>query len=191
MSTPQTETRPAGSPWPEVDAECVRAVLAGQRERFAELVERYQLIVASIVRGYIRDTHRAEDACQDIFVKAFSALGTLRDPRLFQSWLAQIARHRAGQMARHQQSRPDRHALGDAEILEAPASDSVKDPSTVFAKVEELPEPYRQTVLLKYTQNLSCKQIAEMEGVAVGTITSRLTRALMVLRTGLASKFPQ
>ena len=89
-------------------------------------------------------------------------------------------------MARHQQNRPDRHALGDAEILAAPASDPVKEPSTIFAKVEELPEPYRQTVLLKYAQNMSCKQIAEMEGVAVGTITSRLTRALMVLRTGLA-----
>ena len=71
MSTPQTESRPTGNLWPEVDAECIRAVLAGQRDRFAELVGRYQPIVASIVSGYIRDTHRAEDACQDIFVKAF------------------------------------------------------------------------------------------------------------------------
>ena len=60
--------------------------------------------------------------------------------------------------------------------------------SALLAMVEELPEPYRHTLILKYRQGLSCREIAEQEQVAIGTITSRLTRALAVLRSALGVK---
>lgn len=168
------------------DARCVAAVLAGNRDRFEELVERYQQIVLRVVRGYVQDADAAEDAAQEIFVNAFTSLHQLRDPALFFPWLLQIARHRAGQAGKRRDGEPVRQLPEHAEIA-APVSDEENAPRlhAVFAAIEQLPEPYRETVLLKYEANMSCKEIAERDGVAIGTITSRLTRALLMLRRGL------
>lgn len=174
---------------PAEDAACVAAVLMGERERFTELIERYQDAVFTVTLGYVRDRHAAEDAAQDVFINAYNALGSLRDPRYFFPWLLQITRHRAAQMHRRSANRPDDTALMGHEPKpreENEGSDGRL--GEVMSSVEQLPEPYRQTVLMKYERNMSCKEIAEEEGVAVGTITSRLTRALSMLRTALTGK---
>lgn len=175
-------------PDPDADALCIGEIRAGKRERFAELIERYQHAVVSVVRGYVRDAHAAEDAAQDIFVIAFTSLDQVRDPKLFFSWLLQIARHHAAKTGKAV-ARPismvpltgtepaaDLQQLDDGRI------------AGVLAAVEELSEPYRHTVLLKYEANLSCKEIARRDGVSIGTVTSRLTRGLAELRLALTGK---
>ena len=182
LVTPPSKYAP---PQPQADARCIAEVLAGDRQRFAELIERYQDAVFAVVRGCVRDTHEAEDVAQEIFIKAFTELGSLRDPALFFPWLLQIARNAAGRAGAHSRQRPDRFPLPDkaAEVAEEPKPfDRL---GYVLSQVEQLPEPYRTTVLLKYERGMSCKEIAEHDGVAVGTVTSRLTRALLLLRTAL------
>jgi len=169
----------------EDDARCVAAVLSGQRERFSELIERYQNAVFAVVRGYVRDRHAAEDATQDIFIQAFSALKQLQQPRLFLPWILTIARHHSVRAGQSDRKRSKQVALSGDETRPPPDDPVHERVSHVLAKVEELPEPYRQTVLAKYQRNMSCKEIAEDEGVAIGTITSRLTRALAMLRNAL------
>ena len=84
----------------------------------------------------------------------------------------QIARHRAGLAGKRLSQDPVRQNT-DLEIA-APVPDDSESQRlhAVFSAVEQLPEPYRQTLLLKYQANMSCKEIADQEGVAVGTITS-------------------
>ena len=181
------EAQPAGAV-AEADAECVQACLQGKRERFAELVGRYQQAVYGVVLAYTRDPHRAEDVAQEVFVNAFTALKQLREPNRFFPWLLQIARHRASREARKEATRaeqplPENWALAAAEEAQGP-----QRAADVLAMVEELPEPYRETVLLKYRLGLSCREIAQREGVPVGTITSRLTRALAVLRSAAGGR---
>lgn len=167
------------------DAACVRAVLAGQRERFEELVGRYQNVVYAVALGYMKDAQRAEDLSQEVFINAFANLAQLREPERFLPWLLQIARNRSYREAHKAATRPEQ-ALSEAHEPAAPgANQDVQRAANVLALVEELPEPYRGTLLMKYRQGLSCKEIAESEGVPIGTITSRLTRALAVLRTAL------
>jgi len=96
---------------PDADARCIAAVLAGERERFSELVGRYEDAVTSVVRAYVQDAHAAEDVAQDVFVNAFTALSQLRDPRLFFPWLVQISRHRAAQTAQRQDRRQEQRPL--------------------------------------------------------------------------------
>lgn len=180
--------RPARRFTPEADAACIAAVLSGQRDRFTELIERYQDPVYAVVLGYVRNRHAAEDVAQDVFLNAYTALASLRDPNYFYPWLLQIARHRAAQVHRRTDRRPDDTALHGQEVIQEQDDGPSLRLTEVMASVEQLPEPYRETVLLKYERNLSCKQIAEKEGVAVGTITSRLTRALSLLRTALTGK---
>ena len=169
------------------DAHCIAAVLGGNREKFGELIERYQHLVITVVRGYVQDAHAAEDVAQDIFVSAFTSLHQLREPTNFLPWLLQIARHRAALTGKRRDEAPVRSASEQLDVAAPePELEAGLRLQTVFAAVEQLPEPYRETVLLKYQQNLSCKEIAERDGVAVGTITSRLTRALLILRGALA-----
>ena len=170
------------------DAACIARVLAGETERFEELVTRYQNAVLATVRGSSTDAARAEDLAQDVFVSAFSALKTLRDPHYFLPWLLQIARHRAAHHSRRESRKPDGTPLSMDAPLPEPDHAHHERLQCVFQSVNELPEPYRQTVLLKYAQGRSCKEIAEKEGVAVGTITSRLTRALHMLRGALTGE---
>lgn len=183
---PAAALRPAPpSVQPEADAAAIAAVRAGQRERFGELIERYQDTVAAVVRGYVQDAHGAEDTAQEVFLSAFTALSQLRDPKLFFPWLLQIARHRAAQTAQRGDRRHEQGVLtGDEPGTAAPEAAHGRT-ATVLSHVERLPEPYRQTVILKYERNLSCKDIAALEGVALGTVTSRLTRALVMLRRSL------
>ena len=171
---------------PEADARCVADVLAGQRDRFGEIIERYQDAVVSVVRGYVKDQHAAEDVAQDVFINAFTALGQLRQPKLLFPWLLQIARHRASQSGRKlTRQSVERPLSGEEPKIEAPTPDTDRAGQAMGA-VEQLPEPYRTTILLKYERGLSCKEIAEQEYVPIGTITSRLTRALMMLRSSLS-----
>jgi RNA polymerase sigma-70 factor (ECF subfamily) len=172
-------------PQPEADARCIAEVLAGNRQSFSELIERYQDAVTPIVRAYVHDPHAAEDVAQEIFIKAFTALATLRDPALFYPWLQQIARNSAVQAGVRGDKRPDRFPLADKAAPEPEEQPAHARTAHVLSQVEQLPEPYRRTVLLKYERNLSCKEIAGREGVAISTITSRLTRGLLMLRTAL------
>ncbi|MCY3021561.1 MAG: RNA polymerase sigma factor [Planctomycetota bacterium] len=172
---------------PDADARCIAAVLAGQREPFGELVERYQDAVVAVVRGYLRDASAAEDVAQEVFVNAFTALPQLREPRLFFPWLIQIARRRAAHASQRGEKRHEHLPLTGEEAARA-RDDGPDRLAWVMSHVEQLPEPYRQTVVLKYERNLSCKEIATMESVALGTVTSRLTRALVMLRHAMRRK---
>jgi RNA polymerase sigma-70 factor (ECF subfamily) len=167
------------------DAECVRAVVGGNRERFAELVQRYQQAVYSVTLAYSRDTHHAEDLAQEVFVRAYGSLPQLREPARFGGWLLQIARHQAARQFRRRAAQPTQALTPETDPAAPEPSGDAERSARVLACIEELPELYRETLRLKYQEALSCKEIAAREGVPIGTITSRLTRALAVLRTAL------
>jgi RNA polymerase sigma-70 factor, ECF subfamily len=168
------------------DARCIAEVLAGNRQRFEELVVRYQNAVVAVARAYVKNEHSAEDVAQEIFVLAFSALGELRDPAAFGPWLMQIARRHAAMDGKRGERFKTEVSVANVQIA-APQHEENRV-AEVFALVEQLPEPYRSTVIEKYQRNLSCKEIAENEGVAISTITSRLTRALVMLRAVVQTK---
>jgi len=175
---------PGSRPDFEADARCIAAVLAGEQERFAELVERYKDVVGALVRGYVRDPHAAEDETQEIFLKAFSALRQLRDPRLFLPWLLQIARYRLQASRREGGRHQQRSLTSDLPAAAIPEAERERT-FTVLHSLAQLPGPYHRILTLKYQRNLSCKVIAELEEVPIGTVTSRLARGLAMLREAL------
>ena len=75
------------------DAEIVAAVKAGDKERYAELIERYQGMVYAIAWSRLGDATLCEDAAQETLIKAFRYLSALRRPEKFAAWLARIARN--------------------------------------------------------------------------------------------------
>ena len=184
------------------DAALVAATLgSGGSTAFGELVRRYKGMVMGRVYAISGDWHEAEDLAQDAFVRAYRALGQLQRPAEFGSWLGVIARN----LARTSAARRRPASLegvasagdggGDARI------DSIVPPETAdpreaasrrelyeraVREIESLPESYRSTVYLRYLKGRSCREIAEIEGVSTGVVTSRLTRASATLREKLA-----
>src|SRR6266498_3529953 len=79
---------------PEADGEIVRAVLAGDRERYAQLVERYRDRYARYAARMLGSADAAEDAVQDAFVRAFDQLSQCKEPDKFVGWFFLILRNR-------------------------------------------------------------------------------------------------
>lgn len=98
-------TSPPVNPEPS-DAELVAAVLAGDTARFEELVRRYQPRLFATARRYARREDEVQDSVQEIFLKAFSKLGSWRGDAPFEHWLMRTAVHACYDALRaHQRNR--------------------------------------------------------------------------------------
>jgi RNA polymerase sigma-70 factor (ECF subfamily) len=178
---------------PADDEAAIARVLAGDTAAFRILVERHGASVLRLVRGLGPAGHWAspaahEDVAQDAFVSAFQALGTF-DPRRgrFGSWLLTIAKNKCI----NAQKKRAPLLLADPPELAAPTTpdDDLARADTrrrLDAALEELPSDLRTCFVLAEIVGLPAGAIADMDGVSVGTIRSRLSRAKARLRAALS-----
>jgi len=171
------------------DAETVEAVLAGQREAFADLVRRYEGTVHAVAMGVLRDHHAAQDVCQETFVAAYKSLATLREPSSFGSWIMRMARNHALSLVRQ---RPPEQPLGESPEIPCHQGNGRLDERSqrLLAVVMELREHERTLVMLKYFAGYSLEQLSEMTGRPVGTVGVQLYRARAHLRERLEEVEP-
>ena len=174
------------------DAELVCDVLEGDTERFGLLVDRYKNLVASYIAARVAAAE-AEDLAQETFLRAFRVLASLRDPAAFSSWLLGIASHVCVDWHRARRRLASLDGAAPEPVgAQVPNRPPPLQPDESVEKQEaarlllqcldELPETYRVTLVLKHMDGLSCTEIAERLGVAIGTVTSRLTRGYKMLR---------
>ena len=170
------------------DTELIRLTLDGDEKAFAKLVEKYQKPVQAIVWRKIGDFHIAEEITQDVFLKAYQKLGSLKKPQSFASWLYVSASRRCLAWQRKKRlptipfdetkSTEDQDATysqyfieENQRISEETQRDVVK---TLLAK---LPESERTVITLHYFSEMSSSEIGAFLGVSANTIRSRLRRA--------------
>jgi RNA polymerase sigma-70 factor, ECF subfamily len=167
----------------------VTQAAAGCRESFDELVRRYRRRVYNLVRALTAGDSEAEDLVQDIFVRAYRAIGRFRGDSAFRSWLYRIAinvvhthldrrRTRDGTLA--SQSR-------DVEkIDDVAAGDDVEQTllrrQVIDRALASLPEDLRVLVVLRDVHGLKYDEIAKVVKTPRGTVESRLFRARQRLR---------
>lgn len=163
------------------DAELVNACLDGEKRAFAVLVKRYERPVRAIALDVLRDYHSAADVSQDAFIKAYENLLALRKAEAFGPWLMKIARRCALDAA---QRRPKETPLETAAAvaIENPNGQLGEDKRRLLAAVVKLPEGEKQVIMLRYFASHSVKDVAEIAGRSVGTITKQLSRAHKRLR---------
>lgn len=171
----------------------------GAEGRAAAQAERFRLVMLphldaayGFARYLTRDSVAAEDAVQEAFLRAFRGFGGWRgdNPR---AWLFAIVRHCCldAMTAR-------RDPLRGAEPVEA--IDSIAQPDALEEQaaqrsevamlrgaIENLPEPFREALVLRELEELSYKDIATVTGAPIGTVMSRLARARQMLATLLVS----
>jgi RNA polymerase sigma-70 factor (ECF subfamily) len=161
------------------DIICVKRTLAGDTAAFSVLVERYQSLVYSLVIRMVRHRQDAQDIAQDVFVKAYSSLGSFRGESRFSTWLCRIAYTTAVSYARRQ--RPDRAGI---EIQHEHDTCADNDDSSLREdllqrlqrSLDQLPAGDAVIVSLYYRHDRPVDEIASITGLSVSNVKIRLYR---------------
>jgi RNA polymerase sigma factor (sigma-70 family) len=150
--------------------------------------------VYTLARYFMRNTDDAEDAVQECFLRALRHFDSYRGPAM-KPWLLTILRNvcNAEFTRRGRGEVPTDYAnelvSEEMPMWQEPQASPEKmmlqqqDSGTIRRLVEELPEPFREAIVLREMNDLSYKEIAEVAGVPVGTVMSRLARARAMLRS--------
>ena len=164
--------------------EGVAATDAGSFEAFAARKLEPSYRIASVILGNAAD---AEDVTHDALVAAWRSWGSVRDPERVDAWFGRILVNRCRDRLR--QDRRRRVVDISAELLELPAGGDVSveaaDREAVARGFNRLDPDHRICVVLRYYGGRSVREIAEVTGVAEGTVKSRLHYALRQLRVSL------
>ncbi len=179
------------------DRTLVARILGGDRDRFAELVSRYEKRVINYV---YRITHRYEDAhdlTQEIFVKVFLALDRYDPKYQFSTWVFRIAQNSAIDALRKRSIaevplvRPGDEEQGkEREFADNGISPyrALKNKQLTVAidrAVEKLPPDYRELIQLRHFAEMSYEEIASMKKLPLGTVKNKLFRARNLLKESL------
>jgi RNA polymerase sigma factor (sigma-70 family) len=156
----------------------VRAQL-GEHTAVARLVREWHEPVWTYVRRML-DAERADDVTQEIWLAVLRGLPRLREPARFAPWLFTIARRAVSDRLREEYARAER--VQEAEpIVEDPA-EAMVERAELIAALSELPVAEREILVLHYLEDLPVEDCAQICGIPVGTVKSRLSRARRHLR---------
>ena len=153
------------------------ATRAGDRAAFAELYRRFHRAVHGVVLARA-EFGVAADLVQDVFAIALERLPELAEPSAFASWILAIARHHAIDHARL--ARPSDEFVD----VPAPVTRSAELAQVVPA-LRELPETYREPMIMRLVEGMTAAEIAEQTGLAVGSVRNNLHRGMKLLRERL------
>lgn len=184
------------------DSQLVADALLGNRDAFAEIVNRYRNLLCSLAFSKAGSIAASEDIAQEAFVVAWRNLPQLREPGLLRSWLSGIVRRISASQARADYRRD---GLQPVESLEAMVSadeddryrtveplDSVPEPERsaeneqesllVWQALAKLPDKYREPLILFYREEQSVTSVANALGLAEDAARQRLYRGRQLLR---------
>lgn len=169
----------------EPDPRVVARARAGDLLAFEEIVRGCQADVHRFALYVTRDRTLAEDVTQETFLRAFRFIGGFRGGSRFSSWLLRIARNCAIDLLRRR--RPELSLDDEADGMSRPSTDPVLRVEIDAALASVSPE-HRESFLLAEVFGLSYQEIADVLGVRVGTVKSRMFRARQALCRALADE---
>ncbi len=179
LMSPQTQaTTETARDENQLEVVLVRAVLAGDRDGFGRLYDLYAPMVHGILLARVPRSE-VDDLVQDIFFHAFRKLHTLRDFAAFGPWLAMITRNRA--MDFHRRSKTTVEVTEDLKSTDTSTSKAQE----ILDLICDLPEAYRETLVLRLVEGMTGPEIAERTGLTPASVRVNLHRGMKQLRTKL------
>jgi RNA polymerase sigma-70 factor, ECF subfamily len=184
------------------EAALIAELQAGSEEAFAWLIARYHQPIFSLLARAVQDRDAAADLTQEVFVKVFRGVGSFHGESSLRTWIYRIALHEASNhrrwWTRHRQAEvPIEQEMGESEngqpvLLKEMLVDSAESPyelalhdenrARVEAALSKVPEPFRSTLILRDIEGFVYEEVAEMQGVNLGTVKSRLVRGRAALK---------
>lgn len=191
-------------PFDPTDDELVRSVLAGDRERFGELVGRYQTRLVNYLYRIVRSLDDAHDLAQEVFIRVYQALDRYDSQYRFSTWLFRVAQNAAIDVLRKRRvqlvpiSRREDSSGEPAPDFDLPSDDptplaileGTERASEVRKAIDALPWEYRELILLRHYGELAYEEIADLKGMPLGTVKNKLFRARQMLKQHLAPAEP-
>jgi RNA polymerase sigma factor (sigma-70 family) len=176
------------------DATLLSASQTGDVNAFGQLIERYHNLVCAIAYSRVGDRVASEDIAQETFIAAWAGLGSLRDASKLRPWLTSIARNLAMKSVRDKKPEEDisAHAgelAGDAGPLDAMLTKELE--TTVWSALQQLPETYREPLVLFYREEQSIRDVALGLGLSEETAKQRLSRGRQQLRDNVGDLVEQ
>ncbi|HZQ65859.1 MAG TPA: sigma-70 family RNA polymerase sigma factor [Gaiellaceae bacterium] len=169
------------------DVDLVRRCRAGDGEAWNELVERYSRYVHAIVsQGYRLRGPDAEDAFQDVFLRIYDRLGSLRNPEALRPWIAQLTRR----VCLDRMTALGREEAAELEDVQAGSViDELDEAFAVRQALAELSDECQEVLDRFFCRDESYRTIGEALGIPHGTIASRISRCLARLRERFEGRF--
>lgn len=177
------------------DARLVQMGLGGDREAFGHLVARYQSPVCALAYSACGDIAQSEDLAQETFITAWRKLGDLKEPAKFRAWLFGITRNLIASAWRHKARNPLAAAGPLDEGLTTPATTvnpagqaiTKEEEQMMWRALEQIPETYREPLVLFYRENLSVERVAATLELSEEAVRQRLSRGRKLLQEQVAA----
>lgn len=183
------------------DAKLVEMVRAGDEQAFESLMARYMPMVTAFLWGKMWERDEIADLSQEIFIRAYTKIGQLRDTSRFNQWLLRIARHAWADFCRNPgtQRKKLHSAIDDEETgIGAALVDSGANPAEsagdrelaalVQLAIGELKERYRVIMYLRLIEEKSNAETAALTGLKENAVRTRFSRGLEALRNSLIKR---
>ncbi len=191
---------------PSEEAGIVAELKAGSEEAFAWLIAKYHQPIYSVIARTIPDPADAADLTQDVFIKIYRGIGSFNGDASLRTWIYRIALREASNQRRWWRRHKRQEVTIETEFgegndgqplcLKDTLVDGHESPfdlaahEEVRARVEEelrhIPEPFHAVVVLRDIEGFSYEEVAEILGVNLGTVKSRLMRGRAHLKARLA-----
>jgi RNA polymerase sigma-70 factor (ECF subfamily) len=182
---------------PPSDEELVAAILGGDRDRFGEIVDRYQGRLVNYLFRLLRSADDAHDLAQEVLVKIYQALDRYDPQFRFSTWLFRVAQNAAIDQIRRRRlklvSLRQEGEEGEERDWELPSPD--KNPygelrnrergAAIQEAIEALPWEYRELIVLRHYGDLPYEEIAQLKKMPLGTVKNKLFRGRQMLKEKL------
>ena len=165
----------------------IKKAKKGDISAFETLVKAHEGFVYNLALRSLRQESDAEDAAQEVFIKAWTSLGSFRGECKFSVWLYRITGNVCTDMLRRRSPAAVSLTLDDDEGGELDIADTAPTPHEALEKKERgaalqraldaLPEDYRRAIMLREAAGLSYDEIASELKIDIGTVKSRIFRA--------------
>ncbi|MFN6127935.1 MAG: RNA polymerase sigma factor [Planctomycetota bacterium] len=180
------------------EEELIQLALDGQSAAFETLVRRYQDRLYTAMISIVGNTDEAEDVVQEAFIQAYLKLDTFQQNSRFFTWIYRIAFNFA--LARRRRNRgvlsldESRENTGSEPVSNGESPDDRlsrnEDVQLVHHAVALVSEDHRSILVLREMEDLAYEEIADVLGISIGTVRSRLNRARAALKQQL-ERFPE
>jgi RNA polymerase sigma-70 factor (ECF subfamily) len=179
------------------EAEMIARIVAGERDLFYDLVKPYERAVFLTAYSVLRSEADAEEIVQEAMLKAYKALGRFRGDSKFSTWLVRITLNEA--LMRRRRSKPGAEVPlqefmeeADGDFTPAILTDWHEIPSEALDRkelrnilqraVHELPQNYREVLILRDVREMNIAETAQLLGISEGLVKTRLFRARLMMQ---------